>query len=168
MISMCCYDLQVMLFSLCAAMISMWCYDLLVLLWSLCDAMFIVCCYDHCVLTLVSCPRYGRCTTLNECYPERKIFRIPAEDTWVMGLLNTCSINTRKGRQVRNIVKQTRLYGKLLHKTSYPFVPSHGFKLKKRTFKPFWDCVLVVWSKDQLPNCNELRYSITTSWGWLQ
>ena len=44
--------------------------------------------------------RYGRCTTLNDCYPERKIFRIPAEDTWVMGLLNTCSINTRKGRQV--------------------------------------------------------------------
>jgi len=47
--------------------------------------------------------KYGYCMTLKECYPERKIFNISAEDTWVMGLLNTCSINTRKGRQVFGI-----------------------------------------------------------------
>lgn len=38
--------------------------------------------------------------TINQCYPERKIFRTEAKDTWIFGLYNTCSYNSPKGKQV--------------------------------------------------------------------
>ena len=38
--------------------------------------------------------------TINECYPERKIFRTEAKDTWIFGLYNACSFDSEKGTQV--------------------------------------------------------------------
>ena len=38
--------------------------------------------------------------TMNECYPKRKIFRLQAHETWLMGLYNTCGIESEKGVQV--------------------------------------------------------------------
>ena len=38
--------------------------------------------------------------TLNRCYPKRKIFRLPAHETWAMGLYNTCGIESARGIQV--------------------------------------------------------------------
>lgn len=42
----------------------------------------------------------GRCMTLNECYPTRKIFRLAAHETWAMGLYNTCGVQSARGVQV--------------------------------------------------------------------
>ena len=38
--------------------------------------------------------------TLNECYPNRKIFRLKAHETWAMGLYNTCGVQSARGVQV--------------------------------------------------------------------
>jgi len=42
----------------------------------------------------------GVCMTLNKCYPRRKIFRLPAHETWAMGLYNTCGVESSRGVQV--------------------------------------------------------------------
>jgi len=42
----------------------------------------------------------GTCMTLNACYPKRKIFRLPAHETWAMGLYNTCKYESSQGVQV--------------------------------------------------------------------
>ncbi len=38
--------------------------------------------------------------TINECYPERKIFQTEAKDTWIFGLYNTCKYESPRGSQV--------------------------------------------------------------------
>jgi len=43
---------------------------------------------------------YGQCMTINECYPERKIFQTEAKDTWIFGLYNTCKYESPRGSQV--------------------------------------------------------------------
>merc|ERR1712130_472747 len=42
----------------------------------------------------------GRCMSLKSCYPYFKIHDFKAEDTWVMGLYDTCSYKSARGRQV--------------------------------------------------------------------
>jgi len=42
----------------------------------------------------------GKCMTLNACYPRRKIFRLPAHETWAMGLYNACKYSSSAGVQV--------------------------------------------------------------------
>jgi len=44
--------------------------------------------------------RQGKCTTLNACYPKRKIFRLAPHETWAMGLHNACGVESAKGVQV--------------------------------------------------------------------
>jgi len=43
---------------------------------------------------------FGQCMGINECYPERKIFQINREDTWIFGQYNTCSFDAPEGKQV--------------------------------------------------------------------
>jgi len=43
---------------------------------------------------------FGRCMTVNECHPERKIVKTEPKDTWIFGLYNTCSYENPKGKQV--------------------------------------------------------------------
>lgn len=38
--------------------------------------------------------------TINACYPERKIFKTDAKDTWIFGLYNTCQYESARGTQV--------------------------------------------------------------------
>jgi len=56
--------------------------------------------------------------TINQCYPERKIFRTEAKDTWIFGLYNTCSFDSDKGTQVFGVCC-TRGY------TQVPRMPSN-------------------------------------------
>ena len=53
---------------------------------------------------------------INECYPERKIFKISREDTWIFGQYNTCGIDTKQGKQVFGVCC-TKMY---------PQIPSRG------------------------------------------
>ncbi len=47
--------------------------------------------------------RFGVCKTMNDCYPERKIFNIEAKDTWIFGLYNMCTVDSEVGRQVYGV-----------------------------------------------------------------
>jgi len=42
----------------------------------------------------------GKCMSLKECYPYFKLLELPQADTWVMGLYDTCSYMSPKGRSV--------------------------------------------------------------------
>ena len=42
----------------------------------------------------------GKCMSLKTCYPYFKINDFKPEDTWVMGLYDTCSYQSTRGRQV--------------------------------------------------------------------
>ena len=46
-------------------------------------------------------PRTGNCKKLKSCYPHFKIYDFPASETWVMGLFDTCSYQSARGRQVQ-------------------------------------------------------------------
>ena len=59
-----------------------------------------------CFLILVSSdkgtPRTGLCKKVKSCYPNFKLFDFSSEDTWVMGLYDTCSYQSALGRQVQD------------------------------------------------------------------
>ena len=44
--------------------------------------------------------RVGTCMDLKSCYKYFKIYAFTSRDTWVMGLYNTCSYQSARGRQV--------------------------------------------------------------------
>ena len=46
------------------------------------------------------CRRVGTCMDLKSCYKYFKIYAFTSRDTWVMGLYNTCSYQSARGRQV--------------------------------------------------------------------
>jgi len=46
---------------------------------------------------------YGQCKNINDCHPERKIFKIEPHDNWIFGLYNTCAHSTARGKQVFGI-----------------------------------------------------------------
>merc|ERR1711935_144816 len=43
---------------------------------------------------------WGVCKNINDCHPERKIFKIKPKDNWIFGLYNSCTHNTARGQQV--------------------------------------------------------------------
>jgi len=45
----------------------------------------------------------GVCKNINDCYPERKIFRIKPKDNWIFGLYNSCAHNSARGKQVYGV-----------------------------------------------------------------
>ena len=45
----------------------------------------------------------GLCKNINDCYPERKIFRIKPKDNWIFGLYNSCAHNSARGKQVYGV-----------------------------------------------------------------
>lgn len=53
-------------------------------------------------------PRTGLCKKVKSCYPYFKIKDFPSEETWVMGLYDTCSYQSTRGRQVKQSVENRK------------------------------------------------------------
>jgi len=55
----------------------------------------------------------GECMSLKQCYPYFKLFELPVQDTWVMGLYDTCSYTSPKGRSVFGVCCNNTIIGNL-------------------------------------------------------
>ena len=53
-------------------------------------------------------PRTGLCKKVKSCYPYFKIKDFPSEETWVMGLYDTCSYQSTRGRQVNRSLENRK------------------------------------------------------------
>ena len=71
-------------------------------------------------------PRTGLCKKVKSCYPHFKIYDFPSSETWVMGLFDTCSYQSARGRQVgkseeKQILVQRKYYRFLVFVATTPF-----------------------------------------------